>query len=97
MQLQRYVQRLPRTTSAQRAQWVQKFHSSGLSREAFAREHGLRRSTFHRWVAQSTEPLESKPKNIAFQEVRLSAAPRTSAQDWAMEVLTPAGLIVRLR
>ena len=97
MQLQRFVQRLPRTTPAQRAEWVRKFRHSGLSRLAFAQEHGLRTSTFHRWLAQANKTFGPKSKPLAFQEVRLAPVPQTPGQDWAMEVLTSSGLIVRLR
>lgn len=90
---------MPRTTQAQRQGWLQKFFSSGLSRQAFAREHGLKLSTLCRWLAQDQESDSAArlPKPVVFKEVSLPAVVNASGQCWAMEIVTPSGLVLHLR
>ena len=99
MQLEPIVLRSPRTTRAQRQEWLQKFFTSGLSRQAFAQEHGLKLSTLCRWLAQAQEGDNAPclPKPVVFKEVSLPAVVNASGQCWAMEIVTPSGLVLRLR
>lgn len=98
MQLQPIVSRMPRTTSAQRREWLQKFFSSGLSRQAFAREHGLKFSTLCRWLAEAQHPGPRIANPVVFKEVvSLPAKVPDANPAWTIEILTPAGLVLHLR
>ena len=98
MQLQPIMSRMARTTSAQRQEWLQKFFSSGLSRQDFAREHGLKFSTLCRWLAEAQDPVPAVAKPVIFKEVvSLPAKVPDSNAAWVIEILTPAGLVLRLR
>jgi len=65
--------RRPNTTPAQRARWVRRLRGSGLSQQAFARQHGLPLSTLGLWLRQAapTTPVTSPP--LALGEVSLPA------------------------
>ncbi len=98
MQLQPIMSRMARTTSAQRQEWLQKFFSSGLSRQDFAREHGLKFSTLCRWLAQTQDAAQPIAKPVVFKEVVALPAKVPDANPvWTIEILTPAGLVLHLR
>jgi hypothetical protein len=80
--------RRPRSNSAERAQWAQRFYESGLSQREFALRHQLRLSTLQRWLAQNP-PASSPP---AFAEVKLAGLPPR----WAAEVVRADGTVLRL-
>ncbi len=82
-------------TPAQRAEIIDLFHRSGLSRIAFARSHGIAISTLSKWLTTENQaPKNASP--VLFREVRLPAVPSSPVQ-WAMEVVGPDGLTVRCR
>jgi transposase-like protein len=98
MQLQRCMRRSPRTNRAQQAQWVQRYLSSGLSRKAFAQEHGVKVSTLDRWLARVGDCVSPSPKPVVFKEVvPLATAAPSDSPTWSLEILTPSGLVLRLR
>ncbi len=98
MQIQKYVSRLAKTTPAQRQDWIQQWRASGLSAQLFAQQHGLRMGTFYRWLAQANRSVSAPTKSVLFKELAPPPVP-AGAPDacWAMEILTPAGLLLRLR
>jgi len=53
-----------------KAEWVRRFHQSGLSYEKFSHQQGLRMATLWRWVQKEREiPPEGCP--VAFTEIKL--------------------------
>lgn len=78
----------------ERGQWVRRFERGGLSRAAFARQHGLSVSTLVRWMAEHAKPAGPAADVPAFREVPMSAA-FTSAP-WVAEVQRPDGWVVRV-
>jgi transposase-like protein len=81
------VIRRPRSTAAERAQWVQRYLQSGLAPREFAAQHGLKYSTLQRWVANAPAVAP------AFTEVKL---PPLLAAGWTAEVVRPSGTTLRL-
>jgi transposase-like protein len=75
-------------SEVERAQWVSRWRSSGLSRDRFADRHGLSASTLYRWSQQ----IGGEERARRFTEVRvvgsLGGAP--------IEVQHPSGCVVRL-
>lgn len=80
--------RRPRSTAAERAQWVQRYFQSGLAPREFAAQHSLKYSTLQRWVAQAPAATP------AFTEVKLP--PLLSSVGWTAEVVRPGGATLRL-
>jgi transposase-like protein len=73
---------------AERADWAQRFHQSGLSQVEFARRHDLVLSTLRSWLRQySVCPLPPR-----FAEVKLPAL----AARWAAEIVRADGTVLRL-
>ncbi len=91
------LKRAPQTNATQREAWMEKFRQSGLSRQAFARKHGLKLSTFHRWLAKRNLSSAPAPQPIVFKEIDPHPVLNVPANGWAVEILTPAGLLIRLR
>jgi hypothetical protein len=81
-----------RTAPEERIAWVRHFERSGLTRQEFARRHGLRLSTLDRWRSQgTTTPSATLPP---LREVRLG--PLLGSPPWIAEVQRPDGLTIRL-
>jgi hypothetical protein len=91
------LKRAPQTKATQREAWMEKFRQSGLSRQAFARRHGLKLSTFHRWLAQAKMSSAPVPQPAVFKELNPQPVLNIHPHGWEMEILTPAGLLIRLR
>lgn len=87
------LQRRPRASPEERAQWLAKYHSSQLSARQFAQEHGLNDGTLQRWIREEGQRKKSNREAPAFQQVDLS--PLMTAA-WAAEVMLPDGIAVRL-
>jgi len=74
---------------------VARFQSSGLSRAAFARSHGLVLSTLIRWLTEAREkPTGRSP--VIWRELEVSPGLPVTA-GWAMEIVGLRGLTVRCR
>ena len=91
--------RRPRSSPAERAQWVERFAQSGLSVNEFALQEGLKFSTLQRWLyehrakqASPTTATEQSPAPSGFHELRLPSLSRR----WAAEVLRADGSLIRL-
>ena len=87
------LQRRPRASREERAQWLAKYHSSRLSARQFADEHGLNDGTLQRWIREEGQRHKSNSEAPAFQEVHL---PPLMTTTWSAEVLLPGGIAVRL-
>src|SRR5436309_14668025 len=83
-------------TSAQRAQIVARFQQSGLNRGQFAHRHGLVSSTLARWLAEARDARKGYSP-VVFSELRLVPPVPGAATAWAMEIVSPDGVIVRCR
>jgi transposase-like protein len=74
MKTSKLLPRARRTDAARRAQLLAAFERSGLSAAAFARQHGLRYTTFCGWRQRRTQAKTVS----AFVQVELAAAPAAS-------------------
>ena len=96
MAYERFSRRRRRHTPAQRARIVAGFYSSGLSRALFARHEGLVLSTLDRWLAEAKSARKGQSP-VVFEELRVAPSMPGAAPAWALEIITPEGLTVRLR
>jgi hypothetical protein len=87
----------PATTKAQaeRAQWLDRYRSSGLSQEAFARSYGVALSRLRYWLYDRRWRRASPAGAPRWQEVRVEGWP--ARPDWAAEISLPGGCTVRLQ
>jgi hypothetical protein len=80
-------------------QTLAQFRQSGLTQRAFCEQIGLPVSTLQWWLARARrDAVAVRP--VAFTEVTIPAmAPSTRAigPEWAVEIVTAAGVTVRLR
>ena len=80
-----------RLSEEQRAQWVTRWRTSGLTAVAFGQEHKLAVSTLYAW-ARGLNCSSDKP--LAFTQLRLAdTKPRPTA---VVEFVLPNGVVVRL-
>ncbi len=82
-------------TPAQRAEIIEQFHRSGLTRIAFAHSQCIPISTLSKWL-RIARHASRNASPVLFREVRLPIVP-SSASQWAMEVVCPDGVTVRCR
>lgn len=82
-------------TAVQRAELVEGFKRSGLTRKAFANSKNVPVSTLNNWL-KAARRLPEHSTAVLFREMKLPAFP-VSSQQWAMEVVGPDGLMVRCR
>lgn len=101
-----------RRTERERAELVERFQRSGLTRAVFAKQNGVALSTLDYWRAQARSrpksalvrarnsngvPAISKNTPILFGEVELTSLFSAPAPLWAMELVSSRGLTVRCR
>jgi hypothetical protein len=84
--------RQKRSTSAERAEILAEFQRSGLTRLAFSRAHNVALSTLSKWLYNS----KHKSK-VHFKELRVTQTPIAAAIAWAVEIVSPDGLVIRCR
>jgi hypothetical protein len=86
-----------------RAQWqslVEKFNTSGLSKTAFCKRHGIATSCFYRWQKVLAEELTQDAFVDITEPVASANTPGTTAEarhDWQVELQLGAGIILRVR
>jgi hypothetical protein len=96
-------------TPEERAQWISRFRSSGLTQVQFVQQCGLKLKTFRGWlyrqrrqrvastVPQKTRTPKPKPPTATFRELKAAALWSDSASaEWMAEVTWPGGVTVRL-
>lgn len=93
----RISKRSARTTRAQRARVVERFHQSGLTRGAFARRHGLAVWKLRRWLAEANGGSKPASATMMFGELKLAPASLPTPGVWALEVVGANGVRIRLR
>lgn len=85
-----------RSTPAERAETLEEFHRSGLTRLAFSRSHNLALSTLSKWLYNAKhKKKESVP--VLFRELRVPQVPMAAGMGWAVEIVGPDGLVIRCR
>jgi transposase-like protein len=85
-----------RSTSAERAEILAEFQRSGMTRLAFSRTHNVALSTLSKWLYNA----KHKSKNSApvlFKELRVPQSPAVAAMAWAVEIVSPDGMVIRCR
>lgn len=88
-----------RTTALERADWVARLASSGLTIKEFARQHRLSPATLAQWKSKAGRSLAQRlPQRAAspvFHTIDLPTPEPT--HPWDLEVLLPNGLRFRVR
>ena len=57
------------TTVAERTELIQRFHESGLSKQDFALQNGLKYNTFARWISEGDDyPIRTKQVPLQLAE-----------------------------
>ena len=82
-------------TGVQRAELVDQFQRSDLTRKAFAKSHDIPVSTLNNWLTAARRASKNSTP-VLFREMRLPAV-AALGQQWAMEVVGSDGLMVRCR
>lgn len=67
------------TPTDQRAQWLDRFHRSGLSQEGFARRYGLKVSRLRYWLYHPRWRRASASGAPRWQEIRVNGWPASRA------------------
>ena len=91
---------MPKTTRRnwsveQKAEILRRFHESGLSREAFAREEGISGSVLGNWVRKEREGGMSR-LSPGLVSVRLKSSDDSLEQGF-LDVVVHGGRLVRVR
>ena len=83
-----------RSTATERAQILDEFHRSGLTRLAFSRTHNVALSTLSKWL---TNAKRKSSAPVLFRELRVPQVPSVTPMSWAVEIVGPDGLMIRCR
>ncbi len=83
-----------RSTAAERAQILEEFHRSGLSRIAFSRTHNIALSTLSKWLTNAKRETSAP---VLFRELRVPQVPPGAGIPWAVEIIGPDGMMIRCR
>ena len=85
---------------AQKRALVEQFHTSGLTKTAFCKQHGIATSCFNRWQKALVAESSAGAFVDITEPVKAAAAPRPEPQDpppWQVELELGAGVILRVR
>ena len=83
------------TARERRADLLEAYRGSGLTMAAFARQEGIRYSTFAHWVTKGARASAGN-EPIKFAQMRLPlAAPDSHCRDDRLEVRLPDGTVLR--
>jgi transposase-like protein len=77
-----------------KAEWVRRFHQSGLGYRKFSRLHGLRTGTLWRWV-QKEQDLRQEGCAVTFTEIKL-AQPAPQQRSGSIELSFANGNTLRI-
>jgi transposase-like protein len=86
-----------RYSTAERAAWIARYRSSGLTQRRFAQQHGLALSTLQQWLYRQQHQSSPKIPVTAFHEIPIAPLVPAISTAWAMEVVTSKGVTLRLR
>lgn len=85
-----------RSIPAERAEILEEFRRSGLTRIAFSRTHNIALSTLSKWLFNDKRKSKvSAP--VLFRELRVQQVPTGAVSAWAVEMVSPDGLVIRCR
>jgi transposase-like protein len=85
-----------RSTPAERAEILEEFRRSGLTRIAFSRTHNIALSTLSKWLFNAKRKSKvSAP--VLFRELSVPQVPTVALTAWAVEMVGPDGLVIRCR
>jgi hypothetical protein len=79
-------------TPDERAQWVSRYRSSGLTQAQFAQQYGLKLTTLQWWIYGPRRKQQHSA--TGFREIAVS--PLWPVGAWAAELSWPSGMTVRL-
>jgi transposase-like protein len=85
-----------RSTPEERAEILETFRSSGLTRRAFSQTHGIALNTLNKWLTIAGKGGRA-PKPVLFRELKVQQVPMSATMAWAIEIVSPDGLVVRCR
>lgn len=86
----------PRRRSESPDDTLARYGASGLTQRAFCEQIGLPLSTLQWWLLRARRRAVAR-RPVTFTELSLPMAPLASAPAWAVEIVTAAGVTVRLR
>jgi hypothetical protein len=89
----RIPRQAPRTSRAQRAEILERFHKSGLTAAVFAAREGMSLWTLRRWLA---EAKRTTTPEFIFSEIKMPPL-LAPPSPWAVEVVSARGVTVRCR
>jgi transposase-like protein len=85
-----------RSTPAERAEILEEFQRSGLTRLAFSRSHNIALSTLSKWLYNAKHKTKAAAP-VLFRELKVRQVPTIAAMAWAVEIVSPDGLVIRCR
>ncbi len=85
-----------RRTDTERAEVIEQFHRSGLTRKAFSQTHQVALSTLSKWLTNA-KPASKTAAPVLFRELRIPLAPTSATVQWAVEIVGPDGMMIRCR
>jgi transposase-like protein len=85
-----------RSSAAERAEILEEFHGSGLTRIAFSRTHNIALSTLSKWLFNAKRQSKAAAP-VLFRELRTPQIPMAAGTTWAVEIVGPDGLVIRCR
>ena len=91
------TQRQRRSTPEERAEWVSRYRSSGLSQRRFAQEHNLALSTLRQWLYHNKRKRSPRFAPPTFHEISVAPLLAADSTAWAVELVSPKGVTLRLR
>ena len=80
-------------TAEEKAEWVKRFHESGLSLRKFSAQHSVSLMSICRWVKQAKDSQAASPPP-QFEELTLPTL--AAGSEWAVELTLPNGTVLRL-
>ena len=74
---------------------LENYSKSGLSKKAFCKSQGIRRSTFYRWLEKSPQLLDL-PESEGFESLEITSSPVLNPDPKTyLEIETPSGYRLR--
>jgi transposase-like protein len=85
-----------RSRPEERAEILESFRGSGLTRRAFSQTHGIALNTLNKWLTNAGKGGNA-PKPVLFRELKVQQASMGVTMAWAVEIVSPDGLAIRCR
>jgi hypothetical protein len=75
---------------------VGQWRESGLSREVFAKQHGIRSTSFDYWCKKQSNEVLKKGDQPSFIELTSNAEERELISRSQIEIKLPSGLVIKI-